>query len=502
MSKLKKELLILAVISSVIVNSLPVQATKISRRTSTIKRNIGNFNRQLHNNQKDQKNLEGSRNQLRKEAAKLVNDIEQTQKDIDRAVQEIANKQKIVNSYTDKIKNHEQTIKNYKTEIDKINATMEESKNKVRNYLVKMYKNDKDKRELKLLLEAQSFSDIMKASKYINEYNKLAKNVRNACLGQINRVNNLKRVTSTEMDSLNQSKLAIDKELEKIKKKESEINAKRENQQANLRIITKSIQDNEIRAEALARINKSIEQSRNKLQETLDGLSGIEDENIPARDGSKPIDAGAAPAPALPSDLLNGQFIYPLHPSIGYVSSGFGGIRHHKGVDIVAPFGTPIYAVADGIVIYAGSSAYGKGHGGYGNVVDVDHSNGLCTRYAHMTRTAVKAGQRVKKGQLIGYVGNTTQPNTTRGSGTPHLHFEIINKGVKVNPQNYINFPRTRTRSKSQNLPPTPPANTRTRSKSQTSTKKSAPSTNNSAKQINNKNIKNSVKNNIHTVRT
>ncbi len=96
--------------------------------------------------------------------------------------------------------------------------------------------------------------------------------------------------------------------------------------------------------------------------------------------------------------------------------------RMHSGVDMAASMGTPIYATADGTVRHAGW------HGGYGLLVVVDHPGGIETRYAHMSQVGARAGQRVRRGELIGYVGSTG-----RSTG-PHLHYETRINGVPVDP--------------------------------------------------------------------
>lgn len=117
-------------------------------------------------------------------------------------------------------------------------------------------------------------------------------------------------------------------------------------------------------------------------------------------------------------------------PVNGAVTSGFGGRRHpilgyvrmHSGLDFKASYGTPIYAVTDGVIAYAGRK------GGYGNFIQINHGGGLATGYGHMSRFATSSGQRVRRGQIIGYVGST-------GLSTgPHLHYELYRGGRAVNP--------------------------------------------------------------------
>jgi len=116
------------------------------------------------------------------------------------------------------------------------------------------------------------------------------------------------------------------------------------------------------------------------------------------------------------------------------VTSGFGmryhpifkTLRQHTGVDITAPRGTPVYATADGVVLNR------QTYSGYGISVVIDHGYSYETLYAHLSKKTVRAGQRVKRGELIGYVG------TTGISIGPHLHYEVFKNGKHVNPVYYF----------------------------------------------------------------
>ena len=103
-----------------------------------------------------------------------------------------------------------------------------------------------------------------------------------------------------------------------------------------------------------------------------------------------------------------------------------GGMKAHKGIDLAAPTGTPVYATADGIVERA------DWFSSYGLYVAIEHGGDLETRYAHMSRLAVAAGEHVRKGEIIGYVG------TTGRSTGPHLHYEVRVGGEAVNPIPYM----------------------------------------------------------------
>ena len=127
----------------------------------------------------------------------------------------------------------------------------------------------------------------------------------------------------------------------------------------------------------------------------------------------------------------SGSLSWPVQ---GIVTSGFGWRVHpvfhvrlfHTGIDIAAAYGTPIHAADSGVVIYAATMT------GYGNVIIIDHGNGISTLYAHQSAFAVSQGAAVSKGQVIGYVGAT-------GYATgPHLHFEVRVDGVPVDPMGYL----------------------------------------------------------------
>lgn len=118
-------------------------------------------------------------------------------------------------------------------------------------------------------------------------------------------------------------------------------------------------------------------------------------------------------------DKLHMTYGARLHPI-------FHRVMDHKGLDFAASTGTPVYSTGDGKVAMAYFS------GSYGNVIYIDHGHDYETRYAHLSRFAIKPGAEVKRGQVIGYVGNTGN------SKAPHLHYEVLYKGQHVNPINFF----------------------------------------------------------------
>lgn len=133
----------------------------------------------------------------------------------------------------------------------------------------------------------------------------------------------------------------------------------------------------------------------------------------------------AAPAAAIPSRRPVEDI--RLTSDFGSRSDPFTGRRRmHQGIDIPGPIGTPIYATADGIISRA------EWANGYGNLVEINHGNGLQTRYGHMSKLIAQPNQRVVRGQLIGLMGSTG-----RSTGS-HLHYEVRIAGAAVNPIPYL----------------------------------------------------------------
>jgi murein DD-endopeptidase MepM/ murein hydrolase activator NlpD len=191
----------------------------------------------------------------------------------------------------------------------------------------------------------------------------------------------------------------------------------------------------------------AVEQSSRKLAE----ISGVPEEQktVHGQGGpARPVDSAATLA-ALESKtakverelhmyegFLRSHGVTPsLWPVVGKLESGLGGRRnpfggrgfeYHEGQDIDAAYGTPVQVAASGRVMIAGRQR------GYGNVVYVDHGNGLSTRYGHLSEIDVTVGQTVTRGQTIGMVGSTG-----RSTG-PHLHYEVRINNQPVDPRQYL----------------------------------------------------------------
>jgi murein DD-endopeptidase MepM/ murein hydrolase activator NlpD len=132
-------------------------------------------------------------------------------------------------------------------------------------------------------------------------------------------------------------------------------------------------------------------------------------------DAGQSLDPKAWAGPLQVMRVTSGFRMDRMHPILRRVLP-------HTGIDYAASYGTPVFATADGSVSYAAA------RGGYGNMVEVQHPNGYATRYAHLSRVAVRPYQPVRQGDIVGYVGAT-------GLATgPHLHYEVRRKGQPVDP--------------------------------------------------------------------
>jgi murein DD-endopeptidase MepM/ murein hydrolase activator NlpD len=171
--------------------------------------------------------------------------------------------------------------------------------------------------------------------------------------------------------------------------------------------------------------------ARRDKQDTLAGIredrAGVvaEVEALQRESATLAAQIRSAQAGSVGSGVSASGLIWPVH---GPVTSGFGWRwgRMHEGIDIAVPSGTPVAAAASGTVITAGWL------GGYGNLVVIDHGNGLATAYAHNSSLAVGVGQQVAQGQVIAYSGSTGH------STGPHVHFEVRVNGAPVDPLGYL----------------------------------------------------------------
>jgi murein DD-endopeptidase MepM/ murein hydrolase activator NlpD len=154
------------------------------------------------------------------------------------------------------------------------------------------------------------------------------------------------------------------------------------------------------------------------------------------------LDSSAAALPQLGTNSVDAKtpLIWPLAGEVtqefgANPDNGYNGPAGHSGIDVAGPYGTAIYAAADGVVIFAGTEYAAGVIVGYGHLVVIQHASDVATLYGHLDHSVVQAGQFVHQGQLIAFEGSS-------GASTgPHCHFEVRMKGTQVNPRPFLPIP-------------------------------------------------------------
>jgi murein DD-endopeptidase MepM/ murein hydrolase activator NlpD len=272
--------------------------------------------------------------------------------------------------------------------------------------LVDIYTSEKTS-TLAVVLEAGTFSDLLDQLEYLNEIGsqdeRIANEVENAKL-RMQETRNATRKTRAQVAATTRE----------VAERTAEQRAVRDRLASNQRQLATARRD---KSSALAGV-------REDKHEALDHIAELQAQSaaIAARIRSA---QSSAIVPAPTGQASAAGFVWPVH---GVLTSSFGWRwgRMHEGIDLAVPSGTPVVASAAGTVIVAGWM------GGYGNLVVIDHGNGLATAYGHNTSVAVSYGQTVAQGQLISYSGSTGH------STGPHVHFEVRVNGAPVDPLGYL----------------------------------------------------------------
>ena len=347
--------------------------------------------------------LEKESQKLEAEIAELKKDKAEQQKIKNKLTAQINNTQAEISACQRLISGYKAKIKEYEAEIAAKEAEIEDTKFLFRQRMRSIYMSGSTNNDLMVLLDADSFSDYLALSEVSKTIAAHDKKIVSTITDAIDTINSSKKAINEKMAAQNNIKKTLASKQAKLKVQQSEINGVISSISADQKELEK---DNKVYEAAIDRLEAEI-------QGALSGATG----------SKNPV-------------FTSGQFLWPV-PGYYNITSYYGQRwgRLHGGIDIASAGieGKPIIAVADGVVLAAGYNT-----GGFGNWVMINHGTYKGKQYsticAHMKYTPiVKNGQKVKAGQVIGYVGNTG-----RSYGN-HCHFEVRVNGSRTNPMNYFN---------------------------------------------------------------
>ncbi|SHE82556.1 murein hydrolase activator EnvC family protein [Caloramator proteoclasticus] len=350
--------------------------------------------KQLNETKKNIENLKGK-----------IDDVKDKQEDVEKEINNLNSKidklQNSIENLDNQIADTKMRIKQLNKEIKQLEKEYEEQQELYKERIKVMYMNGPSS-ILEVLLDSQNFSDFFGRAEIVKAIVENDKNILKCIAEKKEQIENkAKEVTQKQQRLLSmQYELSSQKsQLDEACREQRRLYDKLENDKAYLERVLKAEQEE---SNLLEKQIKEI-QARQKKNNNFGTFSktGI----------IKVSDLGYIPKVTSPFGMR-------MHPVLGYA-------RMHNGMDIAVPTGTPIYSMAKGEVIIA---QYMKS---YGNVVIIDHGDGLTSTYAHLSKISVSVGQVVEKGQMIGKSGNTGL------SSGPHLHFEIRKNGVPVDPTPY-----------------------------------------------------------------
>ena len=355
---------------------------------------IDETQKQAEELEKKKRDAENEKNSLEKQLNEIVAEMDRTKEKIDTKEAEISEKEdELIQAKVDENDQYESMKKRIKY----------------------MYENG-NSQFIEILCESKSIGEFLNNAEYISTISEYDRNM----LVQFQEI--VKQVQEQEA--------TLKKEYEELEVMQNELIAKQDNlnelMESKQEEIEQISDDLGATQEKLQKLKEAAEAAKRKQEEMARAAAA-------AAAAAKAGSGGSSASAGAPVVSGNGTFTHPC-PGMTYISSEFGwraqplpgASSNHKGMDFAAPTGTPIYAAAAGTVTSASYS------GNAGNLIVINHGNGLQTYYMHCHAMYVSAGQTVSKGQNIGAVG------TTGNSTGQHLHFQVMLNGTPTNPRNYL----------------------------------------------------------------
>lgn len=359
--------------------------------------------------------LKSEQTRIKKNSLETHDNLDQTRFDKANALQEvnlidrnIELAEKELSTNEEKLINNKKKLEQAKLDLETANKKKLEHEITYKKHLRFVYENGKNY-YIKIILDANDLHDLLRRKDYVNAIIKY----------------------DTELlNNYYENQIEINKKIKEINQDEIKIKKLINNQESHKSNLKNQIK---LKTEYINKINidlKKYQQELDKLDEMnkkITELILLEQEKIKNKDE---INKNK-------NTLIfnNGKFGWPVYDFIN-ISSDYGYRNHpinnkrefHSGIDIPAPFGTPVHASEGGVIISCCVL------GGYGNTIIIRHDDNLCTLYAHNSKLLSKLGQTVKRGDIISLVGSTGV------STAPHCHFEVRLNGSHVDPKKYLNI--------------------------------------------------------------
>lgn len=391
-------LLALIFVISLMTALIPTNASAASQSE------INRLTQQRKELQAKQKEQQKTINSLRSKKASVVDQKAALDKENDLAQQEIELVKEQITAYDQQIEDKGVELESAKQEEEAQTVRFRSCVRHLEEYGQMSY--------IAILLEATSLSDLLARMDMVGEVIAYNKQVQADMTAAREKVETVKAELEDARTELQDKQSELETKQVALQQKVSEANALLAGLESDINAY-KSVYDQ------YEQQQKNVQSQIDKQVEELRRQEEVNKNNNPGYDPGK-------------ANGSTGTMMWPC-PSCHYITSQFGWRYHpiyqtqkyHSGVDIGASYGATIVAADGGTIITAGSVS------GYGNCVVINHGNGITTLYGHMSSIAVSVGQKVSKGQTIGYVGST-------GNSTgPHLHWEVTVNGVRQNPLNY-----------------------------------------------------------------
>lgn len=388
-------------IAAVVVSCSLMSSTVLADDLSDAKSKSEEIETQIESNKAKVSELEENRDNILSEISELDNNM-------DKLYSEVNNLEAQISQSTNKIEELEERSSELKKELEVSKKIMDKR-------LRVLYKNNGTS-YIEILLSAEGFSDFFEKIDIINTLISFDNEEINKFKANQEELDKNIKASSEEKKTLENAKAIVDANLE-------ELNAKKDEK---TKLMAKA--ENE-----LGTAEKLLAQNEAESKEILASITAMEKAaSRPSRGGSisqsntKPSNSGSSSSQV----STNGMYSitgtrYAITSPFGYRTSPVGrGQEFHKGIDIGAPYGAPVYSLKAGTVTYAGWME------GYGKVVVVSHGD-ISTLYAHNSSLSVSVGQTVSGGQQLSNVGSTGW------STGPHIHFEVIKNGTNIDPAPY-----------------------------------------------------------------